>query len=65
MNNITKNTLIIVGSVLSVIAVFCVAVCIACSVTGLTFSDQIVDWFTKVPELVDDLNEETLSAMIK
>lgn len=61
----TRNTRLILGIVIGLIVavgLFCLAVCISCSVTGSTFSQQIVDWFTK-KNANDDAVKGTIDAI--
>ena len=45
MSGKSKLTLGIIAGIVSAIIIFCLVVVIGCSVNGLTFSQQIVEWF--------------------
>lgn len=47
MSRTAKSILYVVLGIVIAVALFCVAVGIGCAVNGLTFSEQIVDWFSK------------------
>ena len=54
---------ILIG-VIAAIAIFCIAVGIGCAANGLTFGEQIVEWFgttastgEEVEEVVDEVTE--------
>ncbi len=53
---------ILIGMILAV-TVFCIVVGIGCAVNGVTFNQQIIDWFT-TPPLKDGV-EEVVSILIK
>lgn len=42
-----KIVLGVVIGILVAVGVFCLTVCIGSSIHGITFSEQIVEWFTK------------------
>lgn len=46
MSDKLKITLGIIGGILVAVALFCLVVIIGCSVNGLTFGEQICDWFS-------------------
>ena len=46
MSDKLKITLGIIGGVLVAVLLFCLVVVIACSVNGLTFGEQVCDWFS-------------------
>ena len=52
MSEKTKTILLIVASVLGLILVCYLAVCIACSINGLTFGEQICSMFGQAPIVV-------------
>lgn len=47
MSRTAKSIMYVVLGIVIAVALFCVAVGIGCAVNGLTFSEQVVDWFTK------------------
>ena len=46
MSDKLKIALGIIGGVLVAVLLFCLVVVIACSVNGLTFGEQVCDWFS-------------------
>jgi len=46
------------------VALFCLVVGVGCAVNGVSFNQQIVDWFTVTPPL-EDSAEEAVSILIK
>ena len=40
-----KTITLIIASVLGAVSLFCLIVCIGCAVNGVTFGEQIVNWF--------------------
>ena len=57
MSDKAKITLSVVLGIIGAILVFCLIVCIACSINGLTFGEQICNWFSANKEAVDTGNE--------
>ncbi len=57
-----KIMFVLLGMIVAV-AVFCVTVGIGCAVNGITFGEQIVEWFGKTKEIAKDVTDVT--AMIK
>lgn len=53
MSDKAKITLSVVLGIIGAILVFCLIVCIACSINGLTFGEQICNWFSTNKEAVD------------
>lgn len=53
MSDKAKMILGVVLGIVGAILVFCLIVCIACSVNGLTFGEQICEWFSANNEAVD------------
>ena len=53
MSDKAKFTLSVVLGIIGAILVFCLIVCIACSINGLTFGEQICNWFSANKEAVD------------
>lgn len=53
MSDKAKITLSVVLGIIGEILVFCLIVCIACSINGLTFGEQICNWFSANKEAVD------------
>lgn len=53
MSDKAKITLSVVLGIIGAILIFCLIVCIACSINGLTFGEQICNWFSANKEAVD------------
>ena len=61
MSEKLKLTLGIIAGVIGAILLFCLVVVIGCSVNGLTFSQQIVQWFGGAPEATETIVETASS----
>lgn len=63
-----KIILSIVIGLVCAVALFCLIVVIACSVNGLTFSEQICEWFGNntpvIEETVEQVTEQTSMTLI-
>lgn len=57
MSDKAKIILSVVLGIIGAILVFCLIVCIACSINGLTFGEQICNWFSANKEAVDTSKE--------
>lgn len=56
---------LLLGMILAV-ALFCLAVGIGCAVNGVTFNQQIIDWFTtSLTPPLDEVVDEIASILIK
>lgn len=68
MSDKVKIILSIVIGLVCAVALFCLIVVIACSVNGLTFSEQICDWFGNnapaIEEAVEQVTEQTSMTLI-
>lgn len=53
--NKTKLIWGIVIGVFSIIALFCLSVCVSCSITGMTFGEQVINWFTGSKPAVEQI----------
>lgn len=53
-----------IGIVIAVI-LFCLIVVIACSVNGLTFGEQIVEWFGGNASKIEQVTEQTKTMVTK
>ena len=53
MSDKAKIILSVVLGIIGAILIFCLIVCIACSINGLTFGEQICNWFSANKEAVD------------
>ena len=61
------NVKLIIGIILGIIAtvvVFCAVVGVGCAVNGLTFGEQIVEWFGTSAPVVEDVVEETAARIL-
>ena len=58
----SKLALGIVIGVLGAVAVFCIAVGIGCAVNGLTFGEQIVEWFGS-SSVVEETAEQVIETI--
>ena len=61
MSDKMKLTLGIIAGILGAVILFCLIVVIGCSVNGLTFSQQIVQWFGGAPEATETIVETASS----
>lgn len=50
---------ILIG-VLSAVAIFCLVVAIGCAINGVSFGEQIVNWFGSSTPSVEGITEEVL-----
>ena len=64
MSEKTKTSLLIVASVLGLILVCYLAVCIACSINGLTFGEQICSMFGQAPKSAEKLAEAVVKTPV-
>lgn len=53
-----KLALGIILGIIGAIALFCIIVGIGCSVNGLTFGEQIVEWFGTSAPVVDEVIDQ-------
>ncbi len=58
MSNNLRLTLGIISGILGAIILFCLIVVIGCAVNGLTFPQQIVQWFGDVENTAETIVEE-------
>ncbi len=60
-----KVILGVVGGLISAAIIFCLAVLISCSINGLTFSQQVINWFSSSSASKDVVKDvaETVSHM--
>jgi hypothetical protein len=63
MSEKLKITLWIVLGIVSAVALFSLAVCIGCSVNGLTFGEQVCEWFSGNAETIADTAEQVAEAI--
>ena len=60
MSDKLKIILSVVIGLVCAVALFCLSVVIACSVNGLTFSEQICEWFgSNAPAIEDTVAQVT------
>lgn len=58
MSNTMKIILFVAIGIVCAVALFCLAVVIACSVNGLTFGEQICEWFGRTaPEIIEEVGQ--------
>ncbi len=57
MSDKLKIALYIIAGVVGAILLFCLIVVIACSVNGLTFGQQVCEWFTGKSGATQDAEE--------
>lgn len=65
--NKTFNWKFVVGIIiglLSAVALFCLATAIGCAVNGISFGEQIVEWFGGNSETVKDVADTVASKLI-
>lgn len=53
-----KTILFVVIGIVCAVALFCLAVLIACSVNGLTFGEQVCEWFGNNSAVIEDTIEQ-------
>ncbi len=58
MTGFQKIMFVLLGALLAV-GIFCLVIGIGCAVNGVTFGQQIVNWFGPAKEVVKDVVEET------
>ena len=63
MNEKLKITLYVVLGVVGAIALFSLAVVIGCSVNGLTFGEQVCEWFGGNSGTITDAVEQVAEAI--
>ena len=56
---IFKNIMLVLLGMICAVAIFCVTVGIGCAVNGVTFGQQIVDWFGQTAPVVEEVAENT------
>lgn len=50
-----KNIMLVLLGMLIAVAIFCMVVGIGCAVHGVTFGQQIADWFGKTATATEDI----------
>ena len=55
---VTKNILYILLGIILAVGVTCLAIAIGCSVNGVSFQQQIVDWFGPAEKVVEEVVEQ-------
>ena len=53
-----KTILFVVIGIVCAVALFCLVVVIACSVNGLTFGEQVCEWFGSSSAVIEDTIEQ-------
>ena len=59
---IFKNIMLVLLGMVCAVAIFCITVGIGCAVNGITFGQQIIDWFGSAKTIVDT-GTETIAMM--
>lgn len=59
-----KLVLGIILGLVGAVAIFCVTVGIGCAVNGLTFGEQIVEWFGNSAPVIEDVVEQVAETPI-
>lgn len=60
---IFKNVMLVLLGVVIAVAVFCMVVGIGCAANGLTFGQQISEWFGSNAETIEEVAEETVETV--
>lgn len=60
---VMKNLGFVLLGILLAVAITCLVVLIGSAVNGLTFSQQIVEWASNAPEVVEEVVEQTSATM--
>ena len=60
---VMKNIGFILLGILLAVGTTCLVVLIGSAVNGLTFSQQIVEWASNTPEVVEEVVEQTSNTM--
>ena len=63
MSEKLKITLWIVLGIVSAVALFSLAVAVGCSINGLTFGEQVCEWFGGNAEAIVDTAEQVVEAV--
>ena len=63
MSETTKYILGILTGIVGTIALFCLAVAIGCSINGVTFGQQICQWFGNYAPLIEEGVEQVVEAV--
>ncbi len=62
---IFKNVMFVVLGVLLAVGIYCLTVAIGCAVNGISFQQQIVEWFGPAREVTEKVvNEVSTSARL-
>lgn len=62
MSDATRFILGIITGVVCAVAIFCLVTAIGCAVNGVTFGQQITNWFGEVAPVVDQTVEQVAEA---
>ena len=60
---VMKNIGFVLLGILLAVGITCLVVLIGSAVNGLTFSQQIVEWASNTPEVVEEVVEQTSNTM--
>lgn len=63
MSTLQKIMFVLLG-VIGAVAIFCVVVGIGCACNGVTFGQQIADWFGSAKPVVDDVADKVVETAL-
>jgi len=63
MSDATRFILGIITGVVCAVAIFCLVTAIGCAVNGVTFGQQITNWFGEVAPVVDQTVEQVAESV--
>ena len=63
MSETTRYILGIITGVVATIALFCLAIAIGCAVNGVTFGQQICEWFGGCTLVIQDTAKEVVDTV--
>ena len=63
MSETTRYILGILTGIVGTIALFCLAIAIGCAVNGVTFGQQICQWFGSCAPLIEESAEQVVEAV--
>lgn len=58
MSSWLKTILFVVIGIVCAVALFCLVIAIACSINGLTFGEQVCEWFGNNSTVIEDTIEQ-------
>ena len=57
-----KNIGLVLLGIIFAVGIYCLTVAIGCAVNGISFQQQIVDWFGPAQQVVEEVVEQTSGA---